>query len=273
MGQILRPSPLSDTHQHMTDGGKPTKDFFNWLKKVSSSMLTPDSSDALTNKTITDSSNVLGGVTMTLGSDADGDIYYRSGGVLTRLPKGTNGQVLSLSSGVPNWETISLTPVTILNTLTPSNVASIGDTTSFTSTYPIYEIALDEIVPATSGAYLYMRVHESGAYQTGAHYYSQSVFFGSAAAVFYGANNATAMTVAQSVQGAYSGVIRVNNPSVTTHVKRFVGSGTFASGTTSPGTVSHSGWWNNDNNAIDGFQLYFSSGNITSGTIYVRGIK
>jgi hypothetical protein len=41
---------------------------------------------------------VLGGVTVTLGSDATGDIYYRnSGGVLTRLGIGTTGQVLTVS--------------------------------------------------------------------------------------------------------------------------------------------------------------------------------
>jgi hypothetical protein len=49
----------------------------------------------------------LGGVTMGLGSDATGDIYYNNGGVLTRLPKGTNGQALELVSGVPAWASIS----------------------------------------------------------------------------------------------------------------------------------------------------------------------
>lgn len=63
----------------------------------------------LTNKTMTASSNVLGGVTMTLGSDANGDIYYRSGGVLTRLAKGTAGQVLTMNAGAtaPEWATAS----------------------------------------------------------------------------------------------------------------------------------------------------------------------
>ena len=47
---------------------------------------------------------VVAGVTMTLGSDATGDIYYRnSGGVLTRLGVGTNGYVLTLSAGLPSW--------------------------------------------------------------------------------------------------------------------------------------------------------------------------
>ena len=46
----------------------------------------------------------LADVTMSLGSDADGDIYYRSGGKLTRLPKGTDNQVLTLEIGVPAWK-------------------------------------------------------------------------------------------------------------------------------------------------------------------------
>lgn len=51
---------------------------------------------------------VIGGVTMTLGSDATGDIYYRNAsGVLTRLGVGSNGQVLTLASGLPSWATAS----------------------------------------------------------------------------------------------------------------------------------------------------------------------
>lgn len=48
---------------------------------------------------------VLGGVTITLGSDADGDIYYRSSNVLTRLPKGTALQQLRMNAGAtaPEW--------------------------------------------------------------------------------------------------------------------------------------------------------------------------
>lgn len=42
-----------------------------------------------------------------LGTDANGDIYYRASGVLTRLAKGTAGQVLAMNSGAtaPEWAT------------------------------------------------------------------------------------------------------------------------------------------------------------------------
>lgn len=53
----------------------------------------------------------LGGVTVTLGSDATGDLYYRnSGGVLTRLGIGTSAQVLTVSGGgLPTWATSTAT--------------------------------------------------------------------------------------------------------------------------------------------------------------------
>jgi len=48
---------------------------------------------------------VIADATMTLGSDADGDIYYRSSNKLTRLAKGTASQVLKMNSGAtaPEW--------------------------------------------------------------------------------------------------------------------------------------------------------------------------
>ena len=49
---------------------------------------------------------VVAGVTMTLGSDAEGDIYYRNAsGVLTRLGVGSDADVLTLASGIPSWAT------------------------------------------------------------------------------------------------------------------------------------------------------------------------
>lgn len=50
--------------------------------------------------------SVLNVLTMTLGSDATGDTYYRAaGGALTRLAIGTAGQVLTVSGGLPSWAT------------------------------------------------------------------------------------------------------------------------------------------------------------------------
>ena len=45
----------------------------------------------------------LGGLSFNLGSDANGDIYYRDAGILKRLAKGTDGKFLKLISGIPAW--------------------------------------------------------------------------------------------------------------------------------------------------------------------------
>lgn len=52
---------------------------------------------------------IISGVTMTLGSDASYDIYYRGAtGVLTRLANGTTGQFLGANtSAAPTWQTPS----------------------------------------------------------------------------------------------------------------------------------------------------------------------
>jgi hypothetical protein len=49
---------------------------------------------------------VIGGATVTVGSDATGDVYYRNAsGVFTRLAVGSDADVLTLASGVPSWAT------------------------------------------------------------------------------------------------------------------------------------------------------------------------
>lgn len=64
--------------------------------------------DPMTNKTITSGTNSLGAVTMAVGSDATGDIYYRDGGGhLARLPVGANGTALELVAGLPSWQAVS----------------------------------------------------------------------------------------------------------------------------------------------------------------------
>jgi hypothetical protein len=83
----------------------------------------------------------LGGVTMSLGSDADGDIYYRASNVLMRLPKGTGLQQLRMNAGAtaPEWATVSssgattaldnLASVAINTSLLPASTQSLGSAT------------------------------------------------------------------------------------------------------------------------------------------------
>ncbi len=81
--------------------------------------------------------SVIAGVTITLGSDASYDTYYRnSSGVLTRLANGTTGQVLSATtSAAPSWISVGVFPYK-----------------AETSTYSI-SAATDYTIDCTSGSF------------------------------------------------------------------------------------------------------------------------
>lgn len=96
---ILKISGLTTNGFVKTSGGDGT------LSVDTSTYITATSTDTLQNKTFANSNNSLGSVTVDVtGTDATGDIYYRNaGGVLTRLGVGSDGQVLTLASGLPSW--------------------------------------------------------------------------------------------------------------------------------------------------------------------------
>ena len=53
--------------------------------------------------TIKIDANAVDGTKIALGSDAAGDVMYYDGTNYIRLAKGSNGEVLTLASGVPSW--------------------------------------------------------------------------------------------------------------------------------------------------------------------------
>jgi hypothetical protein len=88
----------------------PTGNFLDFQSAAAASLFTVD----ITGKWTTGS---IGAVTVALGSDATGDIYYRdSGGLLHRLPISSNGFTLQIASGLPAWNNAA----TALNNILPT---------------------------------------------------------------------------------------------------------------------------------------------------------
>ena len=77
---------------------------------------------------LTIANNSVDGTDIALGSDAAGDVMYYDGTDWVRLPKGTDGQVLTLASGVPSWAAASGGGITYTTkTITTSVLAANGD--------------------------------------------------------------------------------------------------------------------------------------------------
>lgn len=160
----------------------------------------------------------------------------------------------------------------LLNTLTASNSATLSDTTSFTSTYSMYELVFENVIPATNNVDLLIQVHAGGAFNATA-YVSKTI-----------SPNGTAIVNTNKTDGIYvtdggaecanvapglCGSIRVFTPS-TSAVHPWVGSTCQNVGATTLIPVECVGAWNSSA-VVDGFQFKASSGNITSGVIKVYG--
>lgn len=82
----------------------------------------------LTNKTLTTP-------VINIGSDAEGDTYYRtSGGAFTRLARGTDNYIYKMNGNVPNWEaeTVTVNASTTINGI--SELATSAEITAGTAT-------------------------------------------------------------------------------------------------------------------------------------------
>lgn len=103
------------------------------MPAVTDTLVTLAAVQTLTNKTLVSSTDVLGGVTTTLGSDATGDVYYRnSSGVLTRLGIGSTYNALVVSGGLPSWGQINLaSSAAITGALPLANIANLGASSLF----------------------------------------------------------------------------------------------------------------------------------------------
>lgn len=237
-----------------------------------------------TSVTLNNTSDVIGGVTMTLGSDATGDIYYRnSSGILTRLAVGSTGQYLGVSGGLPAYSA-GTGAMTYLCTITASNSASINNASPtsgscpLNGTYTSYKLEFQNIVPATNEKILELQIHSGGAYKATGYLTNWLAYVNG-----FGVNgapttyiplsyptDANAASLANTAPG-YSGTVIITNPSVSGLIFVNAQSFTYLDGAGAVLGGFGSGYWNSSA-AVDGFQVLMDSGNLTSGSILVYGI-
>lgn len=84
-------------------------------------------------KTFNSGATILAPFTLTLGSDATGDTYYRTGGTIVRRAIGSTDDVYTVSGGVPIWQAPNYSYGTYTPTIT--SVTNITTTTAYQCQY------------------------------------------------------------------------------------------------------------------------------------------
>lgn len=201
-------------------------------------------------------------------------VYTPAAGALTAAPGGIIKS--SVWNAIFTDMTAAFTSVAqtrfLLNTLTAATSATLGDTTSLTSTFRDYEIVFDNIVAATNTVTLELQVHSGGIFQTTSYINScfgtngTTTILNTAATTTFIPLTVTTM----SNTGSLSGTIKIYGPVNGASFGKLITGATLSSNAAVLNSVI-GGYWNSVN-AIDGFQILFSSGNITSGTVKIYGL-
>ena len=135
---------------------------------------------------------VLAGVTVTMGSDAEGDIYYRNAsGVLTRLAASTDGHVLTATGAgsAPAWEAATGGTPTVI---------TVADESTDTECFPLFVTAATGDLGPKSGSNLTFNSNTGVLTATG--------FAGPITGNVTGNASGTALTVTQAAQTAITTV-------------------------------------------------------------------
>lgn len=197
------------------------------------------------------------------------------------LAAGTDGDVLTIVTGVPTWQAPSGGGgLVLLEQHTASASASLDFTTCISSTYDDYLIELVNIVPATNTQQLRMRMSTNAgvSYDSGNNYNWARWGFdsgggstsGGSAVAFIQLGSQGVSNTASS--GGAIGSLRLQ-PSTGSNQTGVIGDLSFyTTGASSFTKESIMGRYT-PSTAVNAFQFFFASGNIASGTIRVYGLE
>jgi len=208
---------------------------------------------------------VATGMTNPLTTTGD-TIYSSSGTTPARLGIGTTGQVLTVASGLPSWATAT-GGMTLISTTTLTG-ASVT-ISSIPATYVNLFLVFRQFLPATDSGKLNMRLNADSASR-----YRVITSTGDTAS---GTFNGTEMQISNSVDNAttqFSGTVLLADYANTTTWKV---ADIFSTGNDPTTTTSLGARWTkhvyNQTGAISSIQFLADTGNMTSGTVLLYGVK
>jgi hypothetical protein len=167
---------------------------------------------------------------------------------------------------------------TFIQTVTASSSASLT-VTGLDSTYDTFAVAVSDLIPATDGVHMYIRVGDSSGVDSGSSDYSNHTIMGTAGSTSYNAT-ATAgnnqinlgFSVGNASGEGFGGLYYIHNPGDGSVVPLITGTSVYKTN----GGVTEGGSMCATRDAVitlDRVQFIMSSGNITSGRVTAWGIK
>jgi hypothetical protein len=219
----------------------------------------------------------------TLGSSVDtttkalnpsttlGDIEYRSAtaNTNTRLGIGTTGQVLSVTGGVPAWETISAGGMTLISTTTLSSANT--TISSIPQTYKSLQIVVFGVTANTSDEQFMIGlnastnlVDQSGTRNNAGSYSAQGV---ESSRIVLTSNTNTLRTNANNAW-----VVNIYNYASTTSFKPFEASGFWVGGASTNQSMQIGGAFRSTT-AISSLVFRYDANSYTAGTVLLYGVN
>lgn len=167
----------------------------------------------------------------------------------------------------------------LISTASASNSAAIDFTSGINSSYDEYLLVITDLIPATNGSNLNLRVSEDGGatFKAGAsdYSYANNVCTDVSSNAPTGSTGANAILVAASLCNVttttFCGEIRFWSPSGTAKNKKFSYDASYTSSVGNLLRLVGGGNFILDSNAINGIRLLMSAGNITSGNFALYG--
>ncbi len=186
------------------------------------------------------------------------------------------------AEGDGSWQTAAAGGSLIyLSTVTASNSATVDVETTFDSTYDTYVLEVSGLVAQTNDTILQALLKIGGSYVTSNYYFYLRFGFSSAGSGSTASETSSSLGVTTYIQmarnvGNAAGdslnlTLKIKNPASTSLGKSFEFSGSAISGTVvrNPGGAAG----NTGTSAMTGIRFQMSSGNITSGTFRLYGVK
>lgn len=228
---------------------------------------------------------------------SQGDILYsNTANRIINLPKNdSTSRYLSNqgSSNNPRWSTINLSNGVDTNTILPARcggnwvllstaTASSSATIDFTgldATYTNYAVTINDLVPATNAAVLWIRIGTGATptYQANATDYRSQRFSagngGTTAPTSQAAQIVVNATGNSASRDETNGIFYINNPSQTSQYHGIFWSGAQYFNVTPEVDIFFGGGFYQSTTAVTAVRFLMSSGNITSGTFKLFGIK